>query len=319
MFLDRGVYTCLMQRILPLLLLVCVVANAETNNSTSQLDKQLKALIAKHDGKVGFYARNLRTKQQIAIGADEPVPTASTIKLLAFVEAFHQIKDGKKKLDDEILLRKEDQVLGSGVFQFFHTPLKITFEDALNMMMIQSDNTATNLVIDHLGRDNINKRGELLGLKSTYLYKKVYRAPDGPMPADQKKFGLGKTTAAEMAKLMEGIVTCELEDTALCKQMVSIMKNQAWRQMIPRYIEPQLDATEGESRIANKIGEIDASRSDVAAIWTDNGPIVISAYTYENKDQRWSPDNQAELLISNLAKVVYDAWSKPPKEDARVK
>ena len=319
MFLDRGVYTCIMQRILPLLLLVCIGANAQVKNSDAQVEKQLKSLIAKHDGKIGFYARNLRTKQQIAIGADEPVPTASTIKLLAFVEAFHQIKDGKKKLDDEIVLRKDDQVPGSGVFQFFQTPLKITFEDAINMMMIQSDNTATNLVIDHLGRDNINKRGELLGLKNTYLYKKVYRAPDGPMPPDQKKFGLGKTTAAEMGRLMEGIVTCELEDTELCKKMVTIMKNQAWRQMIPRYIEPELDATEGESRIADKIGEINASRSDVASIWTDNGPIVISAYTYENKDQRWSPDNQAELLIAKLAKVVFDAWSKPAKHEARVK
>jgi beta-lactamase class A len=308
-----------MQRTLLLFLLLCTCAHAETNNPNAQLEKQLRALIAKHDGKVGFYARNLRTNQQIAIGADEAVPTASTIKLLAFVEAFHEIKDGKKKLDDEITLRKEDQVLGSGVFQFFQTPLKITFEDALNMMMIQSDNTATNLVIDHLGRDNINKRGELLGLKSTYLYKKVYRPADGPMPADQKKFGLGKTTAAEMGKLMEGIVNCELEDSTLCKKMVSIMKNQAWRGMIPRYIEPQLDSTEGESKIADKVGAIDASRSDVAAIWTDNGPIVISAYTYENKDHSWTPDNRAELLIAKLAKVVYDAWSKPPKENARVK
>jgi beta-lactamase class A len=283
----------------------------------AKLRKELHSLVKAHEGKIGFFAKNLRTGDQIALGADETVPTASTIKLLAFVEAFHEIKDGKKKLDDEITLRKEDQVFGSGVFQFFHTPLKITFEDAINMMMIQSDNTATNLVIDHLGRDNINKRGELLGLKNTYLYKKVYRPVEGPMPADQKKFGLGKTTAAEMGKLMEGIVTCELEDTELCKKMVSIMKNQAWRQMIPRYIEAELDATEGESKIANKIGEINASRSDVAAIWTDNGPIVISAYTYENKDQRWSPDNEAELTIAKLAKAVFDAWGKAKRTERR--
>lgn len=298
------------------LLVLSIFAAAET--ADTKLHRGLQRLVKAHQGKIGFYAKNLRTNEQIAIAADEPVPTASTIKLLAFVEAFHEIKDGKKHLDDEITLRKEDQVLGSGVFQFFHTPLKITFEDAISMMMIQSDNTATNLVIDHLGRDNINKRGELLGLKNTYLYKKVYRPAEGPMPPDQKKFGLGKTTAGEMGKLMEGIVTCELEDRELCKKMVSIMKNQAWRQMIPRYIEPELDATEGESKIADKIGEIDASRSDVAAIWTDNGPIVISAYTYENKDQRWSPDNEAELTIAKMAKAVFDAWGKK-KPESRVK
>lgn len=272
-----------------------------------------------HQGKVGFVARNLRTNQQVAINGDESVPTASTIKLLAYVEAFHQIKDGKKSLNDEITLRKEDQVPGSGVFQFFRAPLKITFEDAISMMMIESDNTATNLVIDHIGRDNINKRAELLGLKNTYLYKKVYRPAEGPMPADQKQFGLGKTTAAEMAKVMEGIVTCEVEETELCKRMVQIMKNQSYRNMVPHYIESELDATEGESKIADKVGQLDASRSDVAAILTDNGPIVISAYTYGNKDQRWTAENEAEQLIARMAKTVYDAWSKPVSQPARVK
>jgi beta-lactamase class A len=272
-----------------------------------------------HQGRIGLVARDLRTHQQVAINSDVPVPTASTIKLLAYVEAFHQIKDGKKSLEDEITLRKEDQVPGSGVFQFFRTPLKITFEDAISMMMIESDNTATNLVIDHIGRDNINKRAELLGLKNTYLYKKVYRPAEGPMPADQKQFGLGKTTAAEMARIMQSIVDCELKDEALCKRMVQIMKNQSYRNMIPHYIESELDSTEGESKIADKVGQLDASRSDIAAIWTDKGVIIISAYTYENKDQRWTAENEGEQLIAHMAKAVYDAWSKPAPAPARVK
>jgi beta-lactamase class A len=268
---------------------------------------------------MGFVAKNLKTGQTVNLGGDEPVPTASTIKLLVYVETFHQIKDGKTSLSDEITLQKDDQVPGSGVLQFFHTPHKLTLEDAIAMMMIQSDNTATNLVIDHIGLTNINKRAEILGLKNTYLYKKVYRKAEGPMPPDQKKFGLGKTTAAEAAQIMQSIVECELKDEALCKRMVEIMKNQSYRNMIPRFIEAELDSTEGGSKIADKVGQIDASRSDVAAIWTENGVLIISAYSYENKDQRWSPENEAELTIAKMAQAVYDEWGKPGKAASRVK
>jgi beta-lactamase class A len=305
-----------MVRLIALVLCLGTALNAQVDTA---LQARLLKMAAAHRGKVGFVARNLRTHQQVSLNGEDLVPTASTIKLLVFVEAFHQIKEGKKSLNDEITLREEDQVPGSGVFQFFRTPLKFTFEDAISMMMIESDNTATNLVIDHIGRDNINARAGLLGLKNTYLYKKVYRPAEGQMPPEQKQFGLGKTTAVEMAKLMEGIVICELEETELCKRMVQIMKNQSYRNMIPHYIEADLDATEGESKIADKIGQLDASRSDVAAIWTENGPIVISAYTYQNKDRRWTAENDSEQLIARMAKAVYEAWSKPPFGPARVK
>jgi beta-lactamase class A len=305
-----------MHRITLALFLLSSFAFSQTDRN---LDKDLNKLVSQHQGKMGFVARNLKTGASVNLGGDEPVPTASTIKLLVYVEAFHQIKDGKRSLSDEITLQKEDQVPGSGVLQFFRTPHKLTLEDALSLMMIESDNTATNLVIDHLGLANINRRAETMGLKSTYLYKKVYRKAEGPMPPDQKKFGLGKTTAAEAAQLMQSIVDCELKDDALCKRMVEIMKNQSYRNMVPRYIEAELDATEGGSKIADKVGQIDASRSDVAAIWTDNGVIIISAYSYENKDQRWSPENEAELSIAKMARAVYDAWGKQAKTASRVK
>jgi beta-lactamase class A len=304
---------------LRLALAVLLLASTALSQTDGKLEKQLKKLLAQHQGKMGFVAKNLKSGLSVNLGGDEVVPTASTIKLLVYVEAFHQIKDGKTSLADEITLQKDDQVPGSGVLQFFHTPHKLTLEDAISMMMIQSDNTATNLVIDHIGLANINKRAETMGLKNTYLYKKVYRKAEGPMPPDQKKFGLGKTTAAEAAQIMQSIIECELKDEALCKRMVEIMKNQSYRNMIPRFIEAELDSTEGGSKIANKVGQIDASRSDVAAIWTDNGVLIISAYTYENKDQRWSPENEAELTIAKMAQAVYDAWGKPGKAASRVK
>jgi beta-lactamase class A len=90
--------------------------------------------------------------------------------------------------------------------------------------------------------------------------------------------------------------------------MIEIMKNQQDRQMIPRLIE-MADTSETESAIADKIGELDDCRNDVALIESQAGPIVISAFTYENQDQRWNPDNEAYLLIARMAKAIVDAWS----------
>ena len=115
-------------------------------------------------------------------------------------------------LNDPIVLRKTDQVQGSGVLLFFDTPITLTLKDALTMMIVMSDNTATNLAIDHIGLANIDSRIQKMGLKNTYLYRKVFQPAGGPIPAGQKRFGLGKTTPREMAEVMQKIVNCDLAE-----------------------------------------------------------------------------------------------------------
>ncbi|MCU1285568.1 MAG: peptidase D-alanyl-D-alanine carboxypeptidase 1 [Acidobacteriales bacterium] len=275
---------------------------------TKALQAKLQEIASKHRGKVALYAENLKTGQSVAINADEVIQTASTIKLTALVEAAHQIKDGKKHLDDKVTLRQEDKVGGSGIFPFLRAPIQLSLEDVLSFMVIASDNTATNLAIDQLGLANINARSKALGLKDTYFYKKVYKKAEGPMPPDQKKFGLGKTTAREMAKVITSIQNCEVGDEALCKTMLGMLKNQIYRESIPRYTETS-DTSEVPSAIANKTGALDALRADVAIVYTTSGPIVISAYTYENKDESWTPDNEGYLTIARMAKAIVETWA----------
>jgi len=86
------------------------------------------------------------------------------------------------------------------------------------------------------------------------------------------------------------------------------MRNQQYRNMIPHYLEV-VDTSETPSAIADKIGMLDDVRNDVALVYTKAGPVVISAFTYRNQDQRWTADNQAELLIARMAKKIVDAWS----------
>ena len=111
------------------------------------LTAQVQAIAAEHHGDVALFAENLKTHETVAISPDTPVQTASVIKLTILYEALEQVRNGKAHFDDKIMLAKTDQVPGSGVLLFFDTPLQLTLKDALTMMVVMSDNTATNLAI----------------------------------------------------------------------------------------------------------------------------------------------------------------------------
>jgi beta-lactamase class A len=189
----------------------------------ASLQRRVEQIAAQHHGKVALFAKQLNTGATVAVNADEVVKTASTIKLAALLEGFYQVKAGKRSLGDKVTLRKEDQVGGSGIFQFLRAPIELTLEDVLTFMVIDSDNTATNLAIDQLGLKNINDRITALGLKNTYFYKKVFKPAEGPMPADQKIYGLGKTTAREIGEMLVSIDRGDLGDAELSNKMLSIL------------------------------------------------------------------------------------------------
>jgi beta-lactamase class A len=282
------------------------------------LQAQVQAIAAEHHGDVALFAEDLNTHDTVAISPDTPVQTASVIKLAILYEALEQVRSGKAHFDDRITMTAADQVAGSGVLLFFDAPLTLTLKDVLTMMIVMSDNSAANMAIDHLGLENIDDRIAKLGLKDTYLYKKIFTpAPPGMvMPADQKRFGLGKTTARQMAGLMTKIVRCELAepgsaprsgDPALCDVALKMLHLQFYRSAIPRYLDGMPGAT--SDSIANKTGSLDAVRNDVAAISTKNGMVIISAFTYNNKDRSWGADHEAELTIAKLARAIVQSWS----------
>ena len=281
------------------------------------LDAQLQQIAAAHHGKVALYAENLATHQTASLGADTPVQTASTIKMAILLDAAEQIRAGKASFDEKLVLNKDNQVPGSGVIGQLDTPLTLTLRDVLHLMVVLSDNTATNMAIDRLGLDHINGTIRAAGLKDTWLYKKVFKPATEPMPADQKKFGLGKTTAREMAAIMVRLATCKLsldgsaalpQDGAICGKILGSLRQQQDRDDLPRYIE-SLDTSEHGSAIANKTGALDDVRNDVALIASKAGPIVIAAFTWDNEDQRWTGDNTAQQALGKLGQAVVNRWS----------
>lgn len=300
-----------MRPLLAFVFLVITLQQSALAQPDTSLEAQLRTIAASYPGSVALYATDLHSGKSVALNADTPVPTASTIKLTVLFEALKQIQDGRKAWSDPVALTKANQVEGSGVLTLFDTPATLTLKDALTMMIVVSDNTGTNIAIDALGLQNIDDRIRWMGLQNTWLYKKVFMDAVPPVPADQPKFGLGKTTAREMASVMQRFVTCDLnapgdptppseKDRVLCNVALDTLKAQQDRGGIPRYL--------GDLTFAGKSGAVDAARNDVGVVYAKNGPIIISAYLSTTKDVNWTVDNPGQIMIGKLAKAIVDAW-----------
>jgi beta-lactamase class A len=300
------------------------VAIPGTPGAEAGVEARLGEIARAHHGKVALFATQLNTGRVVGIDRDAVVQTASVIKLTILFEAMEQVRSGKAHWDDRMTLAPGDAVSGSGLLLFLDTPQTLTLKDVLTLMVVMSDNTATNLAIDKIGLDAVNARIAWMGLKDTHLYKKIGKPATEPMPADQAKFGLGKTTPAEMAEVMERIGLCRLDepgrlrvsgakalsesDTAICGVAMKMLRNQFYRDTVPRYLE-KLDATESGSGTASKTGSLNAVRVDVAIVAGKTGPMVLSVFTYDNEDTGWTADNEGEVTIAKMAKAIVEAWS----------
>jgi beta-lactamase class A len=303
------------------------VAGAQTGKAEAgaDLQAQVVAVAARHHGKVAFWAQDLKTGKTVELDADKPVQTASVIKLALLYEVLVEVREGKARWDEKVTLPTGYAVKGSGFLQFFDAPLALTLKDVVSLMVIVSDNTATDLMIDRIGVKAVNDRMAAMGLRDTWLYKRIGKPAVGEMPADQPKFGLGKTTAREMGRLMERIGRCQLHQTGLkdglaefapmdaqdgeaCKVALEMLRSQFYRDTVPRYLD-LIDSSEEGSAIASKTGSLNAVRNDVAIVAGKSGPIVISAFTYENSDKSWTVDNDGVVTVAKLARAVVEVWS----------
>lgn len=288
------------------LLIAGVNAFAQTDQVATQaaLDQRVRAEVRQFKGTVSLFAKNLDTGMVYELGADDRVPTASTIKIAIMVEAFARVAEGKAKWTDELVLTKEKKVGGSGILPEFADGLRLTLRDGVTLMMILSDNTATNLVIDVLTADAINARMESLGLKETRLMRRVF---GGGVSAEGKKeenkrFGLGRTTPREMVTLLEKLERGEVISPAASKEMLELMKreqgtNGIWREQwrVPK---------------ATKSGALDALRSNLGIIYHPRGRVALAITCNEMPEVNWTVDNPALLLMSRLSEILVDGLGK---------
>jgi len=293
--------------LLPLLLILFLTATAfaqSTSPTNTKLDEQVKNLISTFKGKVSLYAKNLDTGETYAVNADERVRTASTIKIAVMIEAFARVSEGKTKWTDEVVLTKEKKVSGSGILFELSDNLHLTLRDAVNLMMMLSDNTATNLVLDVLTTDAVNARMESLGFKNIKINRKVMGGGDSMAGKDpeNKKYGLGFATPHEMVLVMEKLERGEIISAAASKEMIELMKQEQARYAIGRSL-PDLP-------MASKYGALDSLRSAVGIIYSKKGRIAMAISCDDMPQIMWSVDNPAYLLMSQLSEVLVNGLGK---------
>jgi beta-lactamase class A len=286
-------------KLILLIFLISVSANAQTS-----LDEKVKALVGPFEGKVSLFAKNLETGESYALNPDERVRTASTIKIAVMIEAFAQVAERKIKWTDEVVLTKEKKVSGSGVLSELSPGLRLSLRDALNLMMILSDNTATNLILDVVTTDAVNARMESLGFKNIKIMRKIGSGGESAAGKDpeNKKFGLGMATPREMVLLVEKLERGEIVSAAVSKEMIDLMKREQGRNAIGRSL--------WNVPLASKYGALDRLRSAVGILYTDKGRIAMAITCDEMPETMWSVDNPAYLLMSRLSEVLVDGLGK---------
>ncbi|MEP7336375.1 MAG: serine hydrolase [Acidobacteriota bacterium] len=293
----------------------CAITFAQA--SSSSLDARVKAEVAKFKGQVALYAKNLDTGDSYGLQPDERVRTASTIKTAIMVEAFARVAEGKSKWTDELILTEAKKQQGSGILMVFGEGLKITLRDAVTLMIVVSDNTATNLVLDVVTADAVNARMEALGFKQTRSMRKIggggeSKAFSDPLNkrANGSPFGIGVTTAREMETLVEKLERGEIVSPAASKEMVAILRKQQSREGIGRNI---LGVD-----LASKTGALDALRADVGILYSPRGRIAMAIYCDDMPQVAWTVDNPALLLMSRLSEILVDGLGREPAKTGSV-
>jgi len=293
-----------MNRLLILLSLLCIFSIPVVAQTQHSLDDQVKPIVASFKGKVSLFAKNLDTGETYALNPDERVRTASTIKIAVMIEAFARVNEGKAKWTDEVVLTKEKKVSGSGILNELSDGLRLTLRDAVNLMMMLSDNTATNLVLDVLTTDAVNARMESLGFKQIKIMRKVGSGGESIAGKDpeNKKYGLGMATPREFVLLMEKLERGEIISPAISKEMIELMKSEQGRNAIGRSLY--------NIPMASKYGALDRLRSAVAILYTPKGKIAMAISCDDMPETMWSVDNPAYLLMSRLSEVIAEGLAK---------
>jgi beta-lactamase class A len=276
--------------------------------SASPLESRVQELTKKVQGKVSLYARNLDSGRDIGINADDPVRTASTIKLPIACAVVKFVADDKYTWADRLLIRREDKVSGSGILTDLSDGESISLRDATTLMIIVSDNTATNLILDRVGGDAVNDYLATLGLERTRVMRKIRGDGNQLKPAqgwtreglrpENQGFGIGVSTSREMVRLLEMLEQGKVVDAESSRLVLQMLERQQYKDGIGRKLE--------QFRVASKSGSLDALRSDVGIVHTPHGRIAI-AITVDGLPQiDYSPDNAAQKWIGEVSLAIIE-------------
>ena len=275
------------------------------------VEEEIKLLINDFDGKVHLYISDEKGNI-IKHNENEIVESASCIKLFILIEYFNQVLQNKKTREEMINYSPEKDYVerGSGIIQYLEE-LNLSSKNMATLMMIMSDNIATNKMIEYLGFNNINNTIKELGFKNTELI------------AEKLDFDIynsvGKTTSYEYARAYEMILRKEIFTPEVCDEIIELLSKQINNIMITRFLPPDDVALKGTddayiNYIATKSGGLgDSKKEDIVNCRNDGGIIstkvgnyILSIFISDFDDYCFYDDNPATILGGKISKLIYD-------------
>ena len=273
----------------------------------SQTDKKLLSLLEQtidgFNGNIGIYVKNLKTGKTTAINGDTVFPTASIVKVPILVGVMDKIQKGELDYNQE--LNYKDSLLYEGVdiLGSFKTDEKIVLKKIIMLMLTTSDNTASLWLQSLAGTGTrINALLDSTGLKNTRINS---RTPG--RESNRSIYGWGQTTPKEMGILLEMIYKDQIISVEACERMQRCLGRNFWDEneaisQVPPYIE-----------VFSKNGCVDSVRSEVLLVNAPHNPYIFCIFTKNNKDTRWTHDNEAWALARIISKELWDYFEPKDK------
>ena len=268
------------------------------------METQVKTAIAKFKGNVWLYARNLDSGKDYGVRQDDKVRTASTIKLPILVAVHAAVEAGKANWSDLLPMSDKEKIGGSGVLSEFAGGQRFQLGDLANLMIVVSDNTATNLILDRFTADYVNEVMDSLQLPATRSMRKILGDRENLKPnvegvskagalEENQRFGIGSSTAKEMVTLLEGLQKGTIVTPAASERILAVLKRQQYKEGIGRRFAER-------APVMSKSGSLDALRSDVGLIYVNGAKFAIAITVDDMPRIDYSPENVGGLLISEL-------------------
>ena len=267
-------------------------------------DAQLTPLFDAFSGRVSVAYARLDGFENYSYRATEPTPAASLIKLPILLTVLESVAQGKLDLSERISLKTADQVGGSGVLHTLQAGLEPTLHDLLTLMIIVSDNTATNMLIERIGAARVNTFCQQHGFSGTALVGKL-QLPETEQNGAQRRGARNTTCAADMLGLLLGLERGDLlppPETALA---LDILKKQQFTEALARYlpVDAELDAPYVE--IASKSGCLRGVWHDAGIVFQDAGPYALAVMTSGSADKRFHFEQEGMLLIAEVSRRIF--------------
>ena len=262
-------------------LLLCLAAVAAAQQSPlARLESGIQRLTRSVNATWGIYIKCLETGEEVAINADQQMDTMSVIKIPLMAEAFRQIEAGKFALTDRISLTEPAKRPGTGIIRSLDAGAQLTIKDLLTLMIIVSDNTATDLLYEKVGGvELVNRLMAEWGLKQTRAtgtadtwFKALRGAPNAETFHRQAKTPFGLSSPRDIGKLLEKISKGEAVSKQASEMMLQMMRGQVYGSRLPRYLTGY--------RIAHKTGDfLPFIGNDVGILESSSRHVVIAVFT----------------------------------------